>query len=218
MAAILSLGDCNMLGVGDLKHQSYPEIFGAKIDKNVQNCGYTMSSTREMIHFFHDFKDDATEIILIQYGLVDSWKTFKYAPYVLYYPDSKLRKFFRKIVKKYKKIAKSIGLNDWLGTQNVVPIDEYVANIEYVIQHSKHCKIFLIDTLPNLETYRNAEIMKYNSKMQEISDHHKNVYKVDVYYDFLGRNDLYLDTTHPNKIGIERIVENLLIAYKKIHK
>ncbi len=106
MSNILALGDCNTLGVKYLKENAYPEMFAKALEKTVENCGFTMSTTHEMLYFFENFKEQEKEIVLIQYGLVDSWKTFKYAPYVLYYPDNKIRKIFRKIVKKYKKIAK----------------------------------------------------------------------------------------------------------------
>ena len=105
MAKILALGDCNTLGIQHLKDNSYPERFANTIGQTINNCGFTMSTTNEMLHFFRDFKKEDTEIILIQYGLVDSWKTFKYAPYILYYPDNRWRKLLRKIVKKYKKIV-----------------------------------------------------------------------------------------------------------------
>ena len=63
-------------------------------------------------------------------------------PYVLYYPDNKIRKFFRKVVKKYKKIAKTIGFNRLLGVSNVVDIGVYKNHIESVIQQSQNHKIF----------------------------------------------------------------------------
>ena len=213
MAEILALGDCNTAGVSDLYAQSYPELFAKKIGKNVKNCGYTMSTTREMIHFFNNNFTKDTEIILIQYGLVDSWKTFKYSPYVLYYPDTTARKFFRKLVKKYKKICKKLGLNELFGVKNVVDLDEYKKNIEYVIEKAIGCKIFLIDTIPNQETFRNNEIQKYNEIMKILSLKYQNVFKVNTYYDFEGQKKFYLDETHMNAEGIKLITDNILTVY-----
>ena len=141
MSDILALGDCNTLGIKNLKENAYPEMFAKALGKTVYNCGFTMSTTYEMLNFFEDYKEKGKEIILIQYGLVDSWKTFKYAPYVLYYPDNFMRKIFRKIVKKYKKTAKKTGLNRLLGVSNVVDLDTYEKNLKDA--HIKQIAIIL---------------------------------------------------------------------------
>jgi len=213
MSKILALGDCNTLGVKYLKNNAYPERFAKAVNKTVDNCGFAMSTTNEMLHFFQDFKDNETEIILIQYGLVDSWKTFKYAPYVLYYPDNKIRKIFRKIVKKYKKTAKKIGLNRLLGVSNVVALETYKNNIESIIQQSKDCTIFLISTIPNLDTSRNSEIIRYNQVLLQLSKNYPHVHFIDVYNDFVDRSDYYLDNTHINESGYELITQKILSVY-----
>ena len=215
MSKILALGDCNTLGVQDLVDNAYPERFAKVLNKTVDNCGFTMSTTNEMLHFFQDFKEKETEIILIQYGLVDSWRTFKYAPYVLYYPDNKIRKIFRKIVKKYKKIAKKIGLNKLIGVSNVVALEAYQNNIESVIQQSKGCTILLISTIPNLDTSRNSEIMRYNQVLLRLSEEYTHVHFVDVYNDFINTPGYYLDNTHMNESGYEIITQKILSVYGK---
>ncbi len=166
-----------------------------------------------MLYFFEDFKEEEKEIVLIQYGLVDSWKTFKYAPYVLYYPDNKIRKMFRKIVKKYKKIAKSIGFNTLLGVSNVVDLVAYRNNLKSVIQQSQDCTILLISTIPNLDTSRNSEIVRYNEVLAQLSEQYEHVYYVEVYEDFLNHPDYYLDKTHMNETGYEIITQKILAVY-----
>ena len=218
MANILALGDCNTLGVDHLKENSYPERFANAIGQTVDNCGFTMSTTNEMLYLYDDYKKNDTEIILIQYGLVDSWKTFQYAPYVLYYPDNAIRKIFRKIVKKYKKVAKNIGLNRLLGVSNVVDIQSYQKHIELVIQQSQNCKIFLISTIPHLDTTRNGEIMRYNEVLSQLSSRYDHVNYVDVYHDFLGHPEYYLDNTHMNDAGYEIIAQKLLSVYESSEK
>jgi len=215
MSKILALGDCNTLGTKYLVDNAYPERFAKALNKTVDNCGFTMSTSNEMLHFFQDFKEKKTEIILIQYGLVDSWKTFKYAPYVLYYPDSNIRKLCRKIVKKYKKIAKRIGLNILLGVSNVVALEAYRNNIESVIQKSKDCTIFLISTIPNLDTSRNSEIVRYNEVLSKLSEKYEYVYYVEVYKDFLNHPEYYLDKTHMNETGYEIITQKILSVYNE---
>lgn len=215
MSEILALGDCNTLGIQSLVDNAYPERFAKALNKTVDNCGFTMATTNEMLHFFQDFKEKETKIILIQYGLVDSWQTFTYAPYVLYYPDNSIRKIFRKIVKKYKKSAKRIGLNRLLGVSNVVDIETYESNLESLIQRSKDCTIFLISTIPNLDTSRNSEIVRYNEVLSKLSEQHTHVYNVEVYSDFLNHPEYYLDNTHMNEQGYEHITQKILSVYFK---
>lgn len=217
MYKILALGDCNTLGVQNLKANAYPERVAKALNKTVKNCGFTMSTTNEMLHFFQNFKDNETEIILIQYGLVDSWKTFKYAPYVLYYPDNKIRKVFRKIVKKYKKIAKKIGLNKLLGVSNVVALEAYKNNIELVIEKSQDCTIFLISTIPNLDDIsRNGEIIRYNQALFRLSEQYSHVHFIDLYNDFINKPEYYLDNTHMNELGHEIITQKILSVYCQV--
>ena len=215
MSTILALGDCNTLGVKYLKGSAYPEKFATSLNKTVDNCGFTMSTTYEMLYFFEDFIDQEKEIILIQYGLVDSWKTFKYAPYVLYYPDNKIRKVFRKIVKKYKKTAKKIGLNKLLGVSNVVVLDVYENNIKTVLEKTKNSAVFLIDTIPNLEISRNSEIVRYNQVLSQLSKQYAHVHYVKAYDDFLDKPEYYLDNTHMNEQGYEHITQKILSVYFK---
>jgi len=213
--SILALGDCNTLGDVEFKNNSFVERFANRAELKVKNCGYTMSTTREMLRFYDEFYHEGLEIILVQYGLVDSWKTFKYAPYVLYYPDSFFRKIARKFTKKYKKIARACGLNKKFGEKAVVSLNEYRKNIESIIQKSKKQKLFLIDTVPNRQTFRNASIKKYNAILDELSLKYKNCYKISI-YDLFEKNldSYYLDDTHINDIGYKIIAQRLLEVYE----
>jgi len=213
---ILALGDCNTLGDIHYENNSFPERFARKIEAHVKNCGYTMTTTREMIYFAKENLQTAN-IILIQYGLVDSWLTFKYSPYVLYYPDNFLRKIARKIVKKYKKTARKIGLNKLIGARNVVPIDEYKNNIKALVADNQNKIFILIDTVPNNHLNRNENIKKYNKILKEIARKYKNCYYLDIYEIFINNLDnYYLDATHINDIGYDAITNKLLELYKKI--
>ena len=215
MSNILAFGDCNTLGVKHLEGQAYPERFARVVGKTVKNCGFTMSTTHEMLNFFEDFKKQEKEIVLIQYGLVDSWKTFKYAPYVLYYPDNIIRKIFRKLVKKYKKVAKKIGLNKLLGVSNVVVLDTYENNIKTVLEQTRKSMVFLIDTIPNLKVSRNNEIIRYNKVLSRLSKQYNHVHYVQAYDDFLDKPEYYLDNTHMNAKGYEQLTQKILSVYTK---
>jgi len=212
---ILALGDCNTLGINELKNDSYPERFGMKYNFDVINCGYTMTTTNEAKYFFDKYFDDSVDIVFIQYGVVDSWKTFKYSPYVLYYPDNFLRKIARKIIKKYKKISKNIGLNKILGTKNVVSPNNYKRNLQYIISKLKNKKVFLLDTVPNRELERNPNIKQSNKIFDELSLENKNCFRVKFYDEFEKNLDnYYLDNTHINGLGYELISEELGKVYE----
>lgn len=218
MSKILALGDCNTLGAGEFKYQSYPERFAKYINASIKNCGYTMSTTREMLYFAKENIEDA-DIVFIQYGLVDSWKTFKYSPYVLYYPDNIMRKYYRKLVKKYKKICKTIGLNRIFGTENVVPDREYRDNIESLIREYPNKLFILIDTIPNKALWRNKEIIRYNKILEDISIENENTFYLKIYNFFLENFDVYyLDKTHINERGYEFILSQLVKVYENINK
>jgi len=220
---ILALGDCNTLGVDSLKHNAYTENFGDMINAKVLNLGKAMLCTREGLLLFEDHFDNQ-DIITIQFGLVDSWKTFKFSPYVLYYPDNWKRKFYRKLVKKYKKLCRQTGLNTLLGTSNVVGKDEYINNIETIIATAKDKLIFLIDTVPNQTASediisKNKEIRLYNSYLDLIAIKNKNVIRIKLYDYFEGKLDqFYHDETHINKIGYTYIAKQLFESYMRASK
>ncbi len=206
---IIAVGDCNTLGAGDLENNSYPEIFGKLYGPKIQNVGHTMATTREGIKKLQDFLDDA-DCVFIQFGLVDSYKTFKYSPYVLYYPDAFFRKLFRSIVKKYKKTCKKIGLNQLFGEVNVVNINEYTENIRKMIEYAKPRPVVLLDTIPNKQLERNSEIKRYNKALAALSEEYDNCFKVDLYEMFEKNFDsFYLDETHCNDKGYICIVEKI---------
>lgn len=199
---ILALGDCNTLGVEDSIGDAYPEKLAHRIEAKAINCGHTMSTTREGLHYFSDQFSDQVDIVTIQYGLVDSWETFKYSPYVLYYPDSKLRKILRKLVKKFKKYCRKWGLNKVIGTSTVVPIDEYESNIQSIIKGSKDKLICLIDTVPNTDISRNKRIKEFNACLSKLAQEN-NCIKIDLYDYFESRldDDHYVDPTHLSNVS-----------------
>ena len=213
---ILALGDCNTLGDAHYSNDSFPERFAKHINASVRNCGYTMSTTREMLHFAKENIENA-DMVLIQYGLVDSWRTFKYAPYILYYPDSVKRKIARKIIKKYKKIARNLGLNEIFGSENVVPIEEYKRNLESIISQHQNKTIILIDTVPNKDLSRNDEILRYNSILDELNGKYTNLHHLKLYDLFIAQlNHYYSDNTHINNSGYELITNELVKLYSRI--
>lgn len=208
---ILAIGDCNTLGVADCIRNSYPERFAKLSGKEVRNCGCTMATTREGILLLKKYITEEVSLLLVQFGLVDSYKTFKYSPYILYFPDNFLRKQVRSLVKKYKKVCRNIGLNRRLGEKNVVGIEEYEANLQTIIDLAGPARIFLIDTVPHKQQERNPEIERYNALLTKMAEKNSNCVKIDLYSHFAGNMDRYYhDETHCNGLGYDYIAAQIL--------
>jgi lysophospholipase L1-like esterase len=210
MQKIVAIGDCNTLGSGKCEKKGYPEKVGASLGVQVVNRGHTMATSREGIYFLQEEVATA-DYVLIQFGLVDSYMTFKYSPYVLYYPDNFFRKNLRALTKKFKKVCRNRGLNKAIGEINIVPADEYEHNIRSMVELASPRRVMLIDTVPNRQLERNGEIERYNTILDTIANNYEFCTKVDLYADFInGLDTLYADSTHCNDEGYNLIAEKIL--------
>jgi len=204
---ITAMGDCNTLGADHLEGNSYPERIGRRTGARVTNLGHTMATTREGVLLLRDFfKESDCDCLFIQFGLVDSYTTFKFAPYVLYYPDTPLRRPLRSLVKKFKKICRTTGINTLLGQKNVVSIEEYERNIRSMVEMALPRRVFLIDTIPNREAQRNSAIQHYNSILTAVSEEYDQCFKINLFAHFSGQlQRFYQDNTHCSAEGYECI-------------
>lgn len=210
METIVAVGDCNTLGARELEYKGYPEKVATALGFQVINRGHTMATTREGLHILREEVSKA-DYVFVQFGLVDSYKTFKYSPYVLYYPDNPVRKLLRALTKKYKKVCRNKGLNRKMGEMNVVPIQEYEANIRKMVDLADGCRVILIDTVPNREVERNGEIQRYNKLLTDIAADYSCCSKVDLYQHFINNLDrYYLDNTHCNESGYTLMADKIL--------
>ena len=202
---IKAVGDCNTLGANALEYKSYPERIGERLGVEVVNLGHTMATTREGVLKLRDLVGEA-DCVIIQFGLVDSYRTFRYSPYVLYYPDNPLRKQLRSLTKKFKKTCRRLGLNGLLGEVNVVDSGEYESNLRKMVEIAQPRLTLLLETIPNHQLERNSEIQRYNSILDAICADYDNCYKVDLYTHFKNNMDqFYQDLTHCNSAGCEYI-------------
>ncbi|ENV32104.1 SGNH/GDSL hydrolase family protein [Acinetobacter gerneri] len=212
----VALGGCNTIGEVNNMGCAYPEQIAESMGWSLENYGYTMCSTREGMQFFDLKNCKDADVLSIQYGGVDSWLTFKGSPFVLYYPDSPFRKFFRKIVKKIKKIARKFKWHKLVGSINVVPKDEYRKNLQYMLSKSQAKIILLIDTYPNRDMTREKRIMEYNEILEELSDN-KRIFHVKNYE--ILKKDMkknYDDSTHLSKQGQNIIAGECLDKIKSM--
>lgn len=215
MARLLALGDCNTLGLEPCRHDTYAERFARHLGLECDNRGVTMTTTREGLRLLRDAYGPDCAVVTVQYGLVDSWRTFRFAPYVLYYPDHPVRKVARKLVKKYKTTCRRLGLNERVGWKHVVDPAEYRANVERLVRGAAGSTVYLLDTAPHHEAERNPFIERYNAILTEVAAAHDHCRKVDCYADVLaGLDRLYLDRTHLNGEAFDLIARRLVEAHE----
>lgn len=199
---LLSLGDCNTEGIAETKDVAYPWLVARRLGVPVKNCGLAMATIREGWEHAQRQLSADTGYLTIQFGLVDSWLTFRGAPYVLYYPDNPGRRLLRKLVKKFKKTARNLGVHKRLGEAHVVSPEEYQSRLTAIIQlarqRSADIRIALIATAPTIVPDRNPGIEKFNGVMRRVAEEQRCRY-VDGFTPFVGKPDLILDSVHLNR-------------------
>lgn len=217
MKTCIAYGDCNTCGLESIGVSLWAEIVSQQLGLNLTNCGHTMSTTREMLQYNETHPARMHDIALIQYGLVDSWLTFRGAPYVLYYPDYPCRKLARKLVKKLKRWVRQWRLQDRIGSVEQVPLEEYVANLRFLIGSAPQTRFVLVATAPNLDEPRNPRIRRYNRALQTLVAEEPNAVFVDVFDDIWAEKDLALmkDGTHLTADG-HRILANKVLQVLQV--
>jgi hypothetical protein len=213
VAKVLSLGDCNAIGFGELKGFGYAERVANSIGMECLNKGHTMCTSREGVKYFLDYYSSDVCLLIVNYGLVDSWRTVSGFPYVLYYPDNFFRKLCRKALKKAKKIVRKCFLLKFFGLSSVVSLEEYRNNILFMVgELSSETKLVLIEIPYNMDESRNGEILSYNKTLREISSRYENVIFVETFRFFEKAKYSYLlaDGTHISDAGYEFITKSIL--------
>ena len=205
----IAYGDCNTEGLKGSTIPLWPELVAAQLDMALTNCGHTMSTTREMSEYARTHPAADCELAMVQYGLVDSWLTFRGAPYVLYYPDRPLRKLARRVVKKLKKMARSLRLQQRIGAVEQVPVEEYIQRIRALIRSAPNTRFALVATAPNLDEPRNPRIQRYNAALAALAEEERNAFYVDTYQDLWDARGetLMEDGTHLTAQGHQLVAD-----------
>ena len=60
--------------------------------------------------------------------------------------------------------------------------------------------------------------MRYNDVLSQLSEQYEHVYYVGVYNDFLIHQDYYLDRTHMNEKGYEKMAQAIKVIYQQATK
>ncbi len=199
----VAFGDCNTEGFRALEGPVWAQLVANSLGLELKNCGHTMSTTRELLEYASAFPPSAYPLVFIQYGLVDSWLTFRGAPYVLYYPDNPRRKLARKLVKKLKKWARHLQLQKRLGVVELVPLDEYINNIRSVLRSAPDSQFVLVATGPNRDTSRNPRILQYNEALSALAGENNNAIYADAWNELWSNAEACLmdDGTHLTSEG-----------------
>lgn len=218
MNGCIAYGDCNTEGLKGYHEPVWAQMVAEYLGLALTNCGHTMSTTRELLHYAEAFPPQGYQLAFIQYGLVDSWLTFRGAPYVLYYPDSPRRKFARKLVKKLKKWARRFQLQERWGAVEQVPLEEYLGNIQKVVRSAPDTFFVLVATPPNLDEPRNPRIERYNQELRQLAGQEPNAVMADAcQLLWQGRdNTLMEDGTHLTVEG-HRVVAGAVISALPAH-
>lgn len=117
--------------------------------------------------------------------------------------------------KKIKKYVRKLHWHKVVGSVNVVPINEYKSNIQYIIDNSKAKYILLIDTYPNRDKKREPQALKYNKVLEDLSDGKRVLYvpNYQILNEDLEQN--YDDSTHMSSKGQQIVADAVLEALRK---
>lgn len=218
ITSLVAYGDCNTLGYRACEHNAYPERVADRISAAVLNLGRTMATTRELLGYAKDFPPARHSLAIINYGLVDSWLTFRHSPYVLYYPDNFIRKTLRIAVKKIKRLCTRSGIAKRLGPANVVPPHEFEQNIVSIIRGNRGVRFVLLSIFPNLDEARNPAILAYNEILAEIAARNPESSSYIDLYDalFERRGEFFCeDGTHINDEGHDFVANAIVEALQE---
>lgn len=224
----IAYGDCNTEGIRQFTGRLWAQRVADALDMPLTNCGHTMSTTRELRHYAQHYPPSQYRVAMIQYGLVDSWLTFRGAPYVLYYPDSPRRRLARKMVKKLKKWARRFHLQARLGAVEQVPLEEYLSTLRAVVKSAPKTLFVLVGTAPNLDDTRNPRIRRYNAALKELAGRCDNTLYVNAFDEIwaLRETTLMRDGTHLTDEGhalladkvISVLRPSLALLYRDSHR
>ena len=178
-----------------------------------------MATTREGVELMRRDAKPA-EVVLINFGLVDTWVTSIPRIYVPYYPDSYLRKNLRKLLKSVKRRLRSPWLRRFVPRGQVVPIDEYAQNISAMISIARdqnpEATILLWGSPPvQNDPARNANLEQYNRRLELIAAETNSLFvATTTLVNQFSDEEAYLDAVHLNDVATEAIAIQLAAVYR----
>jgi hypothetical protein len=214
---LLSLGDCNTCVLTDGPDTSISIIDvvadafrAAGCACETVNFGHTMTTTREGLARVRHLRA-GVDVAIINYGLVDSWVTSLPRLYVPYYPDSRIRRGARKLLKHVKRRLRSERVRRWIPTGAVVPLADYERRLRTMASRLRAARpevvIVFWSTARVLDNpARNVNIDRYNARMRRIAFECRCVFieTQSVLHD-LPDAESYRDAVHLSRTAITRL-------------
>ena len=229
LTRVLAVGDCNTYGIHE------PPIGNTILDKfcrcleqaghpaSGQNLGFGMATSREGIALMAARAEQA-DILLLKFGLGDSWISSLPSIYVPYFPDSRSRKIWRKILKFTKRRLRSRLLRYIVPSGPVVPLAEYRENIERIIALARYAnpsiRIILWGSPPvQNDERRNAQLLRYNAELHDIATRKGALYiPTKPIIDSLNSAEAFLDNVHLNEAATTSIAAEMAHAFLSIRQ
>lgn len=222
---VLAVGDCNTCGItvppagNTILDKFCRQLEDDGLETASQNLGYGMATTREGVERMRRDAQGA-DIVLINFGLVDTWITSIPKFYVPYYPETPLRKRFRKLLKSVKRRLRSPWLSAVVPTGRVVAIDEYTDNIREMIAIARaknpRVHILLWGSPPvQHDPVRNENLRRYNRRLEGLAAETNASYvSTAPLVSSLTAHQAYVDEVHLNEASTTAIAGQLAIVYR----
>ena len=218
---LLALGDCNTGGAnGTAAEDQVPfrlaeRLSSAERKCTVQNLGRTMSTSREGLARMRRDAGEA-DLLLLNFGLVDAWVTSIPRVYLSYYPDHRLKRLARKLLKWVKRKLRSPWLRRIAPTGEVVPIDEYESNLRAILdlarRRNPEVQIVMWGTVGvRDDPLRTDNIERYNERLRQIASSEENACYLDsrAVMAALDADAAYLDHLHISAAAADRIAAEM---------
>lgn len=216
---LLAIGDCNTGGTREHgSHFNVPKQLSEKLQRKdiptkLHNYGTTMSTCREGVRMSEDHQQ-AADYLLLNFGLVDAWITSIPQVYISYYPDNKLKKFARKLLKSLKKRLRGPAKKGWVKSGFVIEAEEYKEKMQAIIDRqlaqNPELKVILWGSAPTDNEERNAWLTRYDGYLRELAEgryYFLDTAKLinDAIAEGAERNELYDDSVHLSAQGASLI-------------
>lgn len=222
---VLAVGDCNTYGIleppigNTILDKFCLELSNAGFETHSQNLGCGMATTREGIQRMK-LDANAADVVLINFGLVDTWITSIPKCYVLYYPETWLRKRLRKLLKFVKRRLRSPLLRKFVSVGPVIAPEEFAENLRTMISlardNTPHAKILLWGSPPvQNDRERNENLERYNRILADVAVETESLYvETASLVRQLPASEAYLDLVHLNEVATAKIAQKLASVYQ----
>lgn len=224
VSCVLAVGDCNTYGIHE------PPVGNTILDKFCrcleqagyptcsQNLGFGSATSREGIALMSS-RPVKADILLLNFGLVDSQNTSIPQVYIPCFPNSPSREIQRKLLKIAKRGLHSPLLRRVIPQGPMVPLKEYRTNVERMILLARQLNpavwVLLWGSPPmHHEAHHNEQLLKYNAELHDIATRMRATYlPTKPLIDNLSSAEAFLDNVHLNETATAAIAAEMAHAY-----